>query len=72
MYQPPNVRELPSMTIIIYLGCKHATSHHIIDLVSVEANVQNPTCNKAANTQSLVNKAIAHYNLIPTNYFYLE
>ena len=60
------------MIIIIYLGGKFAASHHMIDLVSTETNMQNPSCNEAANTQPLFNKATAHYNLIPTNYFYLE
>ena len=70
--QPPNVRELPYMTITIYLGGKYATSHLIIDLESVEANIQNPTCNEAANMQTPFNRVAAHYNLIPTNYFFLE
>ena len=48
MFQPPNVSELLSMTIIIYLGGKYAASHHIIDLVGMAANVQNPICNEAA------------------------
>ena len=56
------------MTIKTYLGGKYAASHHIIDLVGAEANIQNP----AAYTQTLFSKAIAFYNLIPTNYFYLN
>ena len=56
------------MTIITYLGGKYATSHHIIDLVGVPAYIQNPT----AYMQTLLSKATVYYNLIPTNYFYLE
>ena len=70
--QPPNKIELPSITIIIYLGGKYAVSHHIIDLLGVATNIQNPDCNEVAYTQTPFNKAAAHYNLIPTNYFYLE
>ena len=66
--QPPSVVELLSMTIITYLGGKYATSHHIIDLVGVPAYIQNPT----AYMQTLLSKATVYYNLIPTNYFYLE
>ena len=50
MCQPPNVRELPSMTIVTYQSGKYAASHHIIALVGVAANVQNPAYNKATYT----------------------
>ena len=56
------------MTIIIYLGGKYTTSHHIIDLVGMATNIQNP----AVYMQTLLIKATAYYNLIPTNYFYLD
>ena len=58
--QPPNVTELPSMTIIVYLGGKYTASHYIMYLVSAATNVQNPTCNEAAYIQTPFNKAIAH------------
>ena len=54
------------MNIIIYLGGKYAASHHIIDLVSIEANVEYPTCNEAANMQTPLNKAAVYLNLILT------
>ena len=56
------------MSILIYLGGKYATSYHITDLIGMAANIHNT----AAYTYTLLGKAIAHYNLIPTNYFYLE
>ena len=64
--QPPTIIGSPSITIIVYLGSKYAASHDMIDLVSAEVSVQNPTCNKAANMQTPSNKAIVHYNLFPT------
>ena len=56
------------MNIVTYLGGKYAASHHIIDLVDVAANIHNP----GTYMQTLLNKATTYYNLIPTNYFYLE
>ena len=56
------------MTIIIYLGGKYAASHHVIDLVGIATNIQNP----AAYTLTLFSKATAYCKLIPTNSFYLE
>ena len=49
------------MSIVIYLGGKYAASHHVIDLASMAANVQNPTCNKAVYTQTPFSKATAYY-----------
>ena len=46
MFQPSNVTELPSMTIIIYLSGKYAASHHMVDLVGTAANVQTPAYNR--------------------------
>ena len=52
----------------IYLGGKYVVSYHILDLVGAAANIQNPT----VYMQTLLNKATAYYNLIPTDYFLLE
>ena len=40
--QLPNVIELLSMTIKIYLDGKYAASYHIVDLVGTTANIENP------------------------------
>ena len=72
MFQPPKIAELLSMTIIIYLGGKYSASHHIIDLVGMAVNIQNPACKEAVYMQTLFNRATAYCNLSPTNYFYLE
>ena len=56
------------MVIIIYLGCKYAISHHLIELVCTDSNIYN----LAPYTQTLLSKSTAYYNLILTNYFYLK
>ena len=68
IFQPQNVKELLSLTIITYLGGKNTISYHTKDLVGAAVNIQNPP----AYVQTLFSKPTAYYNLIPTNYFYLE
>ena len=72
MYQPLNVRELPSTTIIIYLSGKYAASYRIIALVGAATNIQNAACNEAIYILTPFNQATAYYKLIPTNSFCLE
>ena len=48
--QPPNIRELPPMTIITYIYGKYTVSYHMIDQVGAKADLQN----SAVYTQTLL------------------